>query len=80
MSNTKILKVKPIASDNCYPLKEEKLLSGFQCPSCKGKGYLVTGVGYHGSEKGVEYTDDCLRCDTTGELEALIVIEWKPKA
>lgn len=78
MSNTKILKIKPQLAA-LRNEREERTLSGFQCPWCKGKGYLVTGVGYHGSEKGVEYKEDCHRCDASGELNAFIVIEWKPK-
>lgn len=54
-------------------------IKDFVCPSCLGRGALVYGTGYHGSEKGEEIRSTCNRCAGTGKLMADVVVRWSPQ-
>ena len=42
------------------------------CPCCGGRGGFITGI------PGGSYMKDCPDCEGTGEVIALVTIDWKP--
>lgn len=79
MSETvKLLKIKP-ALAGLRGDGETFKYKGFECPSCKGRGYhLSEPKGYHGSALDDVEQTDCFRCGATGHLCADVVIRWSP--
>lgn len=51
-------------------LKEGFCSRPMTCPYCGGKGYFFEGLGLPETE--------CPDCEGTGEVIALVTIDWKP--
>lgn len=58
------------------PTGEELLISvGHRCPACAGRGYIWRDADENNHE---DYKEKCKFCNGTGELDAIIKIEWQP--
>lgn len=51
---------------------DRKVIEGFKCPTCSGNGWNWDNKIIHERVK-----KDCLHCNGTGEIVAVVTVEWK---
>lgn len=52
--------------------KESKIVYGFKCPTCRGRGHHTD------HQNGGIKRKECKRCNGTGKLRAEVEIRWQP--
>lgn len=53
--------------------KEAFMTAPMVCPYCNGRGFFMEPL-----LPGVDVKKDCPDCEGTGEVVALVTIDWKP--
>lgn len=71
MSNTK--RIIELSPPKGYSVKEQIKSFGHVCRYCNGMGYF-RGSWCHRNEEPTP----CPVCDGTGQVDAIVTIEWKP--